>query len=131
MFTPDKAFSGFSVDNIDRARAFYSDTLGMTVTTNEMGFLNLQLANGASILIYGKDNHTPASYTVLNFEVDDIDAAVDDLNTRGVVTKIYDDNEFLPTDERGIMHAQDPSDGPSIAWFTDPAGNVLSIMQPN
>jgi catechol 2,3-dioxygenase-like lactoylglutathione lyase family enzyme len=126
MFTPDKAFSGFSVNDIDRARAFYAETLGMTVTENDMGFLNLHLASGAVILIYAKDNHTPASYTILNFEVDDVDSAVHDLNARGVVTKIYADDEAVPTDENGI--ARGPG-GPTIAWFTDPAGNVLSVLE--
>jgi predicted enzyme related to lactoylglutathione lyase len=126
MFTPDKAFSGFSVNDIDKARSFYGETLGLTVTDVEMGFLNLHLASGAVILIYAKDDHTPASFTILNFEVDDVDSAVSDLNARGVVTKIYADNEAVPTDEKGI--ARGPG-GPTIAWFTDPAGNVLSVLE--
>jgi len=124
MFTPDKVFSGFSVDDIDRARAFYAETLGMTVTENAMGFLNLHLASGAVILIYTKPNHSPASFTILNFEVDDVDDTVNDLNARGVVTKIYD-NDTIPTDENGIARGM----GPTIAWFTDPAGNVLSVLE--
>ncbi|PRY69342.1 putative enzyme related to lactoylglutathione lyase [Glaciihabitans tibetensis] len=126
MFSPDKAFSGYSVDDIAHARAFYAQTLGMTVTENEMGFLNLHLTSGGVIMVYGKDDHTPASYTVLNFEVDDIDSAVADLNARGVVTKIYDD-DTIPTDAQGIARGM----GPAIAWFTDPAGNVLSVLQPD
>jgi predicted enzyme related to lactoylglutathione lyase len=124
MFTPDNAFSGFSVNDVARARAFYSETLGITVTENEMGFIELHLASGARVLAYGKPNHTPASYTVLNFAVDDVESAVDDLNARGVVTKIYTDDE-MPTDAKGIMRGN----GPDIAWFTDPAGNVFSVLK--
>jgi catechol 2,3-dioxygenase-like lactoylglutathione lyase family enzyme len=124
MFTPSRAFSGFSVDDVDAARTFYGETLGMTVAENDMGFLELQLENGARILAYSKPNHEPASFTILNFEVDDVEAAVDDLNARGVVTKIYDDDE-LQTDEKGIARGQ----GPDIAWFRDPAGNVLSVLR--
>jgi catechol 2,3-dioxygenase-like lactoylglutathione lyase family enzyme len=122
MFTPDRAFSGFSIDDLAAAKAFYGDTLGLAVTENEMGFLNLNLANGATILAYVKPNHEPATFTILNFEVDDVEAAVDDLNARGVVTKIYDDDESH-TDEKGIARGW----GPDIAWFRDPAGNVLSV----
>ena len=124
MFTPSRAFSGFSIDDIDAAKTFYRDTLGMTVTDNEMGFLELELENGARILAYSKPNHEPASFTILNFEVDDVEAAVDDLNSRGVVTKIYDD-EGSNTDEKGIARGW----GPDIAWFRDPAGNVLSVLR--
>lgn len=120
------AFSGFSVDDIDAARTFYGDTLGMDVTTNTMGFLDIALPDGGSILVYAKPNHTPASFTILNFPVDDVEAAVDDLNARGVVTKIYDDSEFA-TDEKGILRGG-PDRGPDIAWFTDPAGNVLAVL---
>lgn len=126
MFTTDRAFSGFSVDDIEAARRFYGETLGLRVEDDAMGFLELHLASGATILIYGKTNHEPASYTILNFPVADIDAAVDDLNARGVTTKIYPDAEF-PTDHRGILRGN--GEGPDIAWFTDPAGNVLAVMQ--
>ncbi|MFF7292170.1 VOC family protein [Microbacterium sp. NPDC008134] len=118
-------FSGFSVDSIDAARTFYGDTLGLDVTTNAMGFLDIRLPDGGSILVYAKPDHTPASFTILNFPVDDVEAAVDDLNARGVVTKIYDDE--MGTDAKGIMHGG-PDRGPDIAWFTDPAGNVLSVL---
>ncbi|MCK2028891.1 VOC family protein [Microbacterium sp. 22179] len=118
-------FSGFSVDSIDAARAFYGDTLGLDVTTNAMGFLDIRLPDGGSILVYAKPDHTPASFTILNFPVDDVEAAVDDLNARGVVTKIYDDE--MGTDAKGIMHGG-PDRGPDIAWFRDPAGNVLSVL---
>ncbi|MBN9158462.1 MULTISPECIES: VOC family protein [unclassified Microbacterium] len=125
-FQTTHAFSGFSVDDIDAARAFYGDTLGLEVTTNAMGFLDIRLPQGGSILVYAKPNHTPASFTILNFPVDDVEAAVDDLNARGVVTKIYTDPDF-GTDAKGIAHGA-PGRGPDIAWFTDPAGNVLSVL---
>jgi catechol 2,3-dioxygenase-like lactoylglutathione lyase family enzyme len=123
MFTTTGAFSGFSVDDIDAARTFYGETLGFTVITNEMGFLELQLPSGATVLIYAKPNHTPASFTILNFPADDVEAAVDDLNSRGVTTKIYPDDQLL-SDSKGIMRGN----GPDIAWFRDPAGNVLSVL---
>lgn len=126
MFTPDRAFSGFSVDDIAAARTFYGETLGVEVAENEMGFLELILGPDARVLVYGKPDHEPASFTILNFAVDDVDAAVDDLNARGVVTKIYGEGDEAPaTDEKGIMRGQ----GPDIAWFRDPAGNVLSVLK--
>jgi catechol 2,3-dioxygenase-like lactoylglutathione lyase family enzyme len=125
-FQTDGAFSGFSVDDIDAARAFYGDTLGLDVQTNAMGFLEIQLAAGGSILAYAKPNHEPASFTILNFPVPDVDGAVDDLIARGVVTKIYSDDEF-PTDHRGILRGD--GRGPDIAWFKDPSGNVLAVLQ--
>jgi predicted enzyme related to lactoylglutathione lyase len=121
MFTSGAAFSGFSVNDIPAARKFYEETLGLTVKKNRMGFLDLHLDSGATVLIYNKPNHEPASFTILNFPVEDVEAAVDDLNARGVVTKIYDDN----TDEKGISRGR----GPDIAWFKDPAGNVLSVLK--
>lgn len=124
MFTTENAFSGFSVDDLASARAFYSKTLGLKVTEDGMGFLNLHLSSGAIVLVYGKRDHAPASYTVLNFGVDDVDSAVADLNSRGVITKIYPD-DLMPSDERGIVRGN----GPDIAWFTDPAGNVLSVVK--
>lgn len=124
MFTSSGAFSGFSVDDIPEAKRFYSETLGMKVTENEMGILELQLNSGARVMVYGKPNHEPASFTILNFDVDDVESAVDDLNSRGVKTKIYDDAD-LPTDAKGIARGQ----GPDIAWFRDPAGNVLSVLK--
>lgn len=123
MFSTDGAFSGFSVDDIAAAKKFYGETLGLRVEENAMGFLDIHLASGATILAYGKPNHTPASFTILNFPVDDVEAAVDELNARGVVTKIYTDPDF-GTDAKGIARG----DGPDIAWFTDPAGNVLSVL---
>lgn len=125
MFTTDHAFSGFSVDDLDAARRFYQDDVRLDVEVLEgSGFLQLTLGSGGRVLVYGKPNHEPASFTVLNFPVDDIDAAVDDLIARGVNTKIYDDADF-PTDSRGIMREM----GPAIAWFRDPAGNVLAVLE--
>ncbi|MDO8383509.1 VOC family protein [Microbacterium sp.] len=124
MFSGERAFSGFSVDDIDSAREFYGEILGLDVEDDPMGFLNLRLPTGAHILIYGKQGHQPASFTILNFPVDDVEAAVDDLNARGVVTKIYTDPDY-GTDAKGISRGQ----GPDIAWFRDPAGNVLSVLK--
>ena len=123
MFSSDNAFSGFSVDDLAAAKDFYGTKLGLTVEENAMGFLEIQLASGARVLAYTKPNHEPASYTMLNFEVDDVEAAVDDLNARGVVTKIYTDPDF-GTDAKGISLGR----GPDICWFRDPAGNVLSVL---
>jgi catechol 2,3-dioxygenase-like lactoylglutathione lyase family enzyme len=125
-FTAEGAFSGFSVDDIDAAEAFYGSTLGLDVQRNAMGFLDLRLPSGGSVLIYAKPNHEPASFTILNFPVSDIDAAVDELIARGVTTKIYSDAEF-PSDDRGIVRGD--GRGPDIAWFRDPAGNVLAVLQ--
>ncbi|WP_438352147.1 VOC family protein [Microbacterium sp. CJ88] len=124
MFTADHAFSGFSVDDIDAARDFYGTKLGLNVTDNDMGFLEIHLPTGSDILIYSKPNHEPASFTILNFPVEDVETAVDELNGRGVVTKIYTDPDF-GTDAKGISRGM----GPDIAWFRDPAGNVLSVLK--
>lgn len=126
MFTVAHAFSGFSVDDATAAKTFYGQTLGMQIVQNEMGFLELVLPEGDHVLVYTSPNHRPASFTILNFPVDDIDAAVDDLNGRGVTTKIYSDDDF-PTDPKGI--ARGHGYGPDIAWFRDPAGNVLSVLK--
>lgn len=126
MFTASAAFSGFSVDDLAAARAFYRDVLGLETIDNEMGFLELVLGSGAHVFVYEKPGHVPAGFTILNFPVLDIDAAVDDLRARGVETKIYPDAEF-PSDERGIVRGG--GGGPDIAWFRDPAGNVLSVLQ--
>ncbi|OLB65565.1 MAG: glyoxalase [Actinobacteria bacterium 13_2_20CM_2_72_6] len=121
MFGTTKAFSGFAVDDIPAARKFYAETLGLHVT-EENGLLTLHLAGDRPTLVYPKQDHTPATYTILNFPVDDIDKAVDELTGRGVRFERY---EGMPVDEKGIMRAG----GPLIAWFTDPAGNVLSVLQ--
>jgi catechol 2,3-dioxygenase-like lactoylglutathione lyase family enzyme len=124
MFTPKHALSGFSVDDIAAARRFYGETLGLTVNDGGMSTLQLTLPAGPQVLVYPKENHEPASFTILNFIVDDIDQAVDQLNQLGVQTDIYDDPN-MPTDHKGIMRGN----GPAIAWFKDPAGNVLSVLQ--
>jgi catechol 2,3-dioxygenase-like lactoylglutathione lyase family enzyme len=121
MFTNTKAFSGFAVDDVQKAREFYGDTLGLK-TSEEHGLMTLHLAGDRDTLVYPKPDHTPADYTILNFPVDDIDQAVDDLVARGVRFERYDG---MDQDEKGIMRAG----GPYIAWFKDPAGNVLSVLQ--
>jgi catechol 2,3-dioxygenase-like lactoylglutathione lyase family enzyme len=122
MLTDSPAFSGFSVSDADQAKAFYADKLGLRVEDNHGGMFTLKLAGGRDTIVYPSPQHSPASYTVLNFPVDDIEAAVDGLVERGVVFERYDG---IPVDERGIMR----EGGPLIAWFTDPAGNVLSVLQ--
>jgi predicted enzyme related to lactoylglutathione lyase len=121
MFSPSGAFSGFSINDLEAAKKFYGEVLGLTVTENEMGFIELGLANGARVLAYVKPNHEPASFTILNFPVDDVTAAVDDLIARGVTMEQYDG---MPQDDKGVMRGN----GPDIAWFRDPAGNVLSVL---
>jgi catechol 2,3-dioxygenase-like lactoylglutathione lyase family enzyme len=121
MLGSSKGFSGFSVDDIVEAKAFYGETLGLEVS-EEHGMLHLHLGTGAAVLVYPKPNHTPAAFTILNFPVADLDATVDELTSKGVDFERYPGME---QDERGIMRAG----GPAIAWFTDPAGNVLSVLQ--
>jgi len=121
MFANSQAFSGFAVDDIPKAQAFYDETLGLEVS-EEHGMLTLHLAGDRPTLVYPKPGHVPAEYTILNFPVDDIDAAVDALVERGVTMERYDGFE---QDEKGIMR----TDGPLIAWFKDPAGNVLAVLQ--
>jgi catechol 2,3-dioxygenase-like lactoylglutathione lyase family enzyme len=121
VFGSTKAFSGFSVDDIEAARKFYGETLGLKVS-EQYGMLTLHIAGDRDTLIYPKADHTPATYTILNFPVADIEAAVDELSRRGVRFERYD---HVKTDDKGISRG----DGPLIAWFTDPAGNVLSVLQ--
>jgi catechol 2,3-dioxygenase-like lactoylglutathione lyase family enzyme len=121
MFTHTEAFSGFAVPDIDAAREFYEGTLGID-TSVEMGILTLHIAGGRDIIVYPKPDHEPATFTILNFPVDDIDAAVDALAERGVEFERYEEFE---QDEKGVMRDQ----GPPIAWFRDPAGNILSVIQ--
>ncbi len=123
MLTEREAFSSFSVDDIEKAKAFYGRTLGLEVSESH-GQLTLHVSGGASVLIYPKPNHTAATFTVLNFPVDDVDQAVDELTKRGVRFEIYNE-PGLRTDERGICRV---GGGPTIAWFKDPAGNVLSVL---
>ena len=121
MLTDSAAYSGFSTNDIEATRAFYADMLGLRVT-EENGMLTLHLSSGASVLVYPKDDHQPATYTCLNFPVADINATVDGLVERGVEFLRYDG---LPQDERGIAREY----GPPIAWFTDPTGNILSVLE--
>ena len=122
MFKDTKAFSGFSVDDIDAARSFYGDTLGLDVSDVEMeGLMSLNLSGGTRVLVYSKPNHTPATFTILNFAVSDVEAAVDQLTAKGVEMLRYDE---FDQDEKGIASQE----GPAIAWFNDPAGNVLSVV---
>ena len=126
MFEHNDAFSGFSVNDVEAARRFYGETLGLSVSLNEMGILDITLGTGARLIAYPKDNHEPASFTILNFIVPDIDAAVDGLTAAGVEMLRYPPSEYMKQDAKGI--ARDPN-GPAIAWFNDPAGNVLSVIE--
>ncbi|KAB2347237.1 VOC family protein [Actinomadura rudentiformis] len=121
MFRTTKAFSGFSVNDLDAAKKFYGEILGVNVTEEPPG-LTLNIAGDRPIIVYPKPDHTPATFTILNFPVEDIDSAVDELTKRGVEFLRY---EGMNQDERGILRGE----GPPIAWFTDPAGNVLSVLQ--
>jgi predicted enzyme related to lactoylglutathione lyase len=122
MFADTKAFSSFAVDDVDVAERFYGETLGIrTARVEEMGLLVLKLAGDRDTLVYPKPDHEPASFTVLNFPVDDVDAAVDELGSRGVAFERYDG---FGQDARGIARGE----GPDIAWFKDPAGNTLSVL---
>jgi predicted enzyme related to lactoylglutathione lyase len=121
MFT--KSFSSFSTNNLQEARKFYGETLELKVLENEMGLIELHTAGDAMVLIYPKANHTAATFTVLNFVVENIDKTVDDLVKRGVVFEQYDEAN-LKTDEKGICRGK-----PNVAWFKDPAGNILSVIE--
>ncbi len=122
MFEKTEAFSGFAVDDLERARQFYEGTLGIGVS-EEPQFLTLHLAGGRDTLVYPKPDFTPATYTILNFIVDDVDAAVGELTARGVAFERY---EGLDQDDKGISRSDN---GPTIAWFKDPAGNILSVLE--
>ena len=122
MFKDAKAFSGFSADDIPAAKRFYGETLGLEVS-EEYGMLTLHLGGGGNVLIYPKDDHVPATFTVLNFPVADVEDAVDRLTEAGVPFEQYGGE--LQTDEKGIFRGG----GPTIAWFTDPAGNILSVLE--
>ena len=125
MFANSKAFSGFAVDDLAKAKEFYGDTLGLrlSVLDEDNGLLTLHLAGDRDTFVYVKPDFTPATYTILNFGVDDIDKAVDELGAKGVRFERYDGFE---QDDKGIAHGPP---GPSIAWFKDPAGNILSVLQ--
>ncbi len=123
MLTDSPAYGGFSVNDLAAARRFYEETLGLRVSDVEMdGVMRLKLGGGTEVLVYEKSDHAPATFTVLNFPVADVEKAVDELSARGVRFEHY---RHPPTDEKGIMRAG----GPVIAWFTDPAGNVFSVIQ--
>jgi predicted enzyme related to lactoylglutathione lyase len=125
MLRDSAAFSGFTVDDVAAAKAFYGDVLGLDVT-EEHGMLTLHLAPERPTLVYPKADHVPATYTILNFPVADIDAAVDALTARGVAFARYDG---LPQDGKGVLRGLAAGRGPDIAWFTDPAGNIFSVLQ--
>jgi predicted enzyme related to lactoylglutathione lyase len=126
MFADTRAFSGIGVDDFEKAKDFYGDTLGLrfTVLDEENRLMTLHLAGDRDTLLYESPRFSPAGYTVLNFEVDDVDAAVDELTSRGVKFEQYDE---MTQDEKGVMR----EGGPPIAWFKDPAGNVLAVLQPS
>src|SRR3982750_905966 len=128
MFSETHAYSGFAVDDLEKAGQFYTDTLGIEteLLDEQNGLLTLHLAGGRDTLIYRKPGPQPAPYTILNFRVDDIDAVVDGLVERGVEFERYDD---FDQDDRGIARGRAQNQGPDIAWFTDPAGNILAVMQ--
>ncbi len=123
MLANSKAFSGFSVNHVSEARKFYETTLGLQVSEDN-GMLTLHIAGGRDVLVYPKDDHTPASFTILNFPVDNVESAVDELTRRGVRFERYPGMD-ADMDEKGIFRGG----GPLIAWFTDPAGNVLSVIE--
>jgi catechol 2,3-dioxygenase-like lactoylglutathione lyase family enzyme len=122
MFASSEAFSGFAVDDLETARRFYEDTLGLEVSM-EHGLLTLHLAGGRDTLVYEKPDFAPATYTILNFPVEDVETAVDELVAGGVSFERYDGFE---QDDKGISRGDD---GPPIAWFTDPAGNILAVLE--
>jgi catechol 2,3-dioxygenase-like lactoylglutathione lyase family enzyme len=126
MLKDSNAFSGFAVDDVEKARRFYGETLGLDVRVldEQAGLLELHLAGDRNVLIYGKADFVPATYTILNFPVPDVEEAVDDLVSRGVEFERYDD---FGQDEKGISRGA----GPDIAWFRDPAGNILSVLKPS
>jgi predicted enzyme related to lactoylglutathione lyase len=123
MFKGSKAFSGFSVNDIGKAKEFYGNTLGLDVSSDPMGLIKLNIAGGIPVVVYPKPNHTPASFTILNFPVANIEDSVQKLKAKGVSFEKYDDP--IKTDENGIFRGG----GPLIAWFKDPAGNILSVIQ--
>lgn len=125
MFKSNHAFSSYSVDDIDAARDFYADKLGLEAEKSAMGTLDLKLDGGHAVMLYPKPNHQPATFTVLNFIVPDVEKAVDDLNTAGIEMERYDIPD-IKQDARGIARDEN---GPTVAWFKDPAGNVIAVLQ--
>jgi predicted enzyme related to lactoylglutathione lyase len=129
MFEKTQVLHSFSVNDIAEAKRFYAETLGLDVKDGQMGNLEITFGDGSQAFAYEKNNHEPASFTILNFVTDDVEATVDQLNERGVPTKIYADNELPgmpPSDDKGIIHGDDTT--PQIAWFKDPAGNVIAVL---
>jgi predicted enzyme related to lactoylglutathione lyase len=126
MFKNTKAFSGFSVNDMQKAKEFYNGKLGITISENEMGIMTLKLSGGAAIIVYPKPNHVPATFTILNFAVADVEKTVDELIKLGIKFEHYDFGD-IKTDEKGIMRGN--GQGPDIAWFKDPAGNILSVLK--
>lgn len=123
MFKDSKAFSSFSVNDLAAAKEFYSQTLGLDVEESEQGLV-LKIAGNNGVFIYPKDNHTPATYTALNFPVDNIDKAMDELKSKGIKFEHYENM----TDEKGVARGIAGNEGPDIAWFKDPAGNIISVL---
>jgi len=126
MFKNTKAFSSFSVDDLQKAKGFYGDTLGLEVSEMPEG-LDLQLAGGGHVFLYSKPDHDPATFTVLNFQVDNIDQAVDELAKLGIQFESYEGE--IKTDEKGIFRGKAQGQGPDVAWFKDPAENILSVLE--
>ena len=129
MFRDTKAFSSFSVNDIQKAKQFYGETLGLEIKETKEG-LALKIAGGGDVFLYSKPNHQPASFTVLNFPVENIDNGVAQLNQLGITFEHYD-YAGLKTDDDGILRSTGDDGGPNIAWFKDPAGNILSILEEN
>lgn len=128
MLKDSKAFSGFSVDDLDKAKEFYGKTLGLGVMENPQGLV-LKITGDKGVFIYSKDDHKPATYTMLNFSVSNIEKEVSELAAKGVKFEQYDWGGGAKTDDKGIMHGLAAGQGPDIAWFKDPAGNVLAVLQ--
>ena len=128
MLKDSHGFAGFSVDDIQKAKQFYGEVLGLTVNDGEMGILDIQIGGGSHVIAYPKPNHQPATFTILNFPVPDIEKAVDELAARGVTFEHYDMPD-IKTDEKGIARGTAVDQGPDIAWFKDPAGNILSVLK--
>lgn len=132
MFEDTEAFSGYSINDAKQARKFYGEVLGMKVSDvpgmEEFGMLQLHIKNRHNILLYQKDDHTPATFTVLSFLVDNIDQTIEELNAKGVEMIQYN-NPDMPQDAKGVARGLDENQGPDIAWFADPAGNNLAVMQ--
>ncbi len=125
MLQNSKAFSSFSVDDVKKAKEFYQEVLGLEVKDSPMGVIELVVSGSSNIVLYPKPNHVPATFTVLNFPVENIEQAVDDLKAKGVKFEIYN-HESIKTDQKGISRG---NGGPNIAWFRDPSGNILSVLE--